>query len=205
MRRAILLNNIDSFIDFVKQGNIVLFPTDTVWGIGVFVEEEDRIEKIFEIKKRNKNKKLPILAGNKNYIYDNFYTSEKERLIIEHFMPGSLTIILKPIKIYPSLVMHEDTVAVRIPNCKDLQYVLSLYPIAATSANISGMNPINNVDKIIEIFGNYHVGIVNFDMCYPKGFSSTIIKFVNNELQILREGDIRREDIEEVIFNDRYE
>ncbi len=202
MRRATLLNNIDSFINFVKQGNIVLFPTDTVWGIGIFVEEEeDKIKRIFEIKNRDKNKKLPILVGNKNYIYDNFYISEKEKLIIEHFMPGPLTMILKAKKKYSSLVMYEDTVAVRIPDCKDLQSALSLYPMAATSANISGMDPINNVDKIIEVFGDYYVGIVNFDMCYPKGLSSTIIKFVDNKLHILREGNIKREDIEEVILN----
>ncbi len=103
--------------DSIKKGGVVVFPTDTVYGIGCDPYNKDAINKIYKIKGREKTKQLPVLAYSKKEIKKIAYLDENSEKISDKFWPGPLTLILKvkDKKIEESLGL-EGKIAVRIPN-----------------------------------------------------------------------------------------
>ena len=97
------------------SGDVVIFPTDTVYGIGAKIDDTIALEKIYEIKRRPKDKRLAVLCANISDIEKIAVLNDTAKKLIENFMPGALTIILKSKKEFISEYIFE-TVAVRIPN-----------------------------------------------------------------------------------------
>jgi L-threonylcarbamoyladenylate synthase len=146
-------------VSVIKNGGVVIFPTDTVYGFLADATNKKAVLKIFKIKKRPKTKTLPIFVSNseladKLAIIDN---SDKE--IIKKKWPGKFTFILrakKPdlIKELSGLCLNKKTIAIRIPKYKFLNLLLKEInrPIAQTSANISGNLATGDIKEIIDIF-----------------------------------------------------
>ena len=126
----------------VNEGGIVIFPTDTVYGIGVNPFNLEAVNKVYEIKERPKEKPLCLLISDLSMIDEiAINVTEKERKIIEAFFPGPLTIILKKSENVPDLVTSgKDTVGIRMPeNDIALRLIREVgKPLATPSANISG-------------------------------------------------------------------
>ncbi len=200
LKKVIAIYKAQDLKEHIKRGDVAVFPTDTVWGIGASIDYENSIKRIFEIKRRDKNKTLPILIGNKEYIYNNFRIDEIEKKIIDNYMPGPLTIVLSAKGNFSKLIKRNGTVAIRIPLCKDLARVLlETGPIAATSANISGESPLNTYDDIEKLKGVDI--IVKYNMCNVSNTASTIVRVENGYIDIIREGAIKAEDIRRLINN----
>jgi len=181
--------------EIIEKGGIVIFPTDTVYGIGCNPYNIDSIKRIYEIKSREKIKSLPVLAYSvdivkKIVVIDNF--TEK---IIQKYWPGPLTLILelKDQKLKESLNL-QNKIAIRIPDSKcTLKLLEKCGLIVGTSANISGNTSYTNPDDCIKNIKNYDV-FLNGGTITSKG-ESTIIEIENKKIKIIREGALKVEDI----------
>ena len=144
--------------ELIKQGKIVIFPTETVYGIGTNGLDENAVRKLYEVKKRPLNKPISLLVSNMemvNLIAKDI--TETEYKIMKNFFPGPLTIILKKKKNVPDIVTAgQDTVGVRMPRGDVARKLveLSRVPIAAPSANISGEPSGTNLQEIMKHFAN---------------------------------------------------
>ncbi len=184
--------------EIIKKGGIVIFPTETVYGIGTNGLNENSVKKIYEIKKRPINKPISLLVSDIKMIEKlTKNITKKEYEIIEKFMPGPLTIILNKSEIVPNIISaNTDTVGIRIPNNEITRKLIELagVPIAAPSANISGEQSETNLNNLMDIFKNKVDYYIDGGEC-KIGVASTIVKVIDEKPYILREGIITKEQI----------
>lgn len=186
----------------IKNGGIAVFPTETVYGIGVNGLDENSIKKLFEAKKRPFSKPISLLVNNIEMIEKvSKNISKQEYALIKTFMPGPLTIILKKKDILPNiLTANLDTVGIRIP-ANNIALDLIKYtgiPIATSSANISGEACCSNIEDIKICFGDnvdYYLDGTTNSINLP----STIVQIIDGIPHILREGSISKEQIISVL------
>ncbi len=185
----------------IKHGGIVVFPTETVYGIGTNGLNEKAVKKLYAIKQRPLSKPISLLVNSIDMINEIAKDITKlEYALIKEFFPGPLTIILKKKEIVPDIVTAtSDTVGVRMPAneiaLKLIEY--SEVPIATPSANISGRTSGTNIDDIMKDFDG------KVDWCIDDGpskigLASTIVQVVNGIPNILRQGAITEEQIKYV-------
>lgn len=185
----------------IKNGKLVLFPTETVYGIGANALDSDAAKKIFIAKGRAQDNPLIVHISNfqmLKQIVEKIGNLEKK--LIEKFWPGPLTIIFQRKSIIPNIVTANlDTVAIRMPSNKIAQKLIEKagVPIAAPSANISGKPSGTNVEDIIaELDGK--VSYILDGGFTDIGLESTVIKVNDGKIDILRPGKITKEQLEEV-------
>ena len=191
-------HGIDQILTAYKKGQIIGFPTDTVYGIGCDPFNKNSISKIFELKKRNDNKKFPILGFSKEDIKKIVIFDSAAEKIAEKFWPGQVTILLPIREEFSEKIENNGKLAVRVPNNECLLSILKKCKlIIGTSANISGEESIINshdcIIKLPEIDILVDGGKIN-----SQG-ESTIIDFVDGNLKIIREGSISKKEIENVL------
>ncbi len=181
---------------------ILIFPTDTVYGIGTPIFDIDGINKIYEIKKRPKDKPLACLCADINQIDKIAYLNNDIIKLINEFLPGALTIILNSKEEVIKKIGYK-TIGIRIPNSKCALSILKEYgPMLTTSVNDSGDVPLNNYDEIKEKYNNLVDKIYKSDE-QSSNLSSTVILVDNDNIKILREGSIKKEDILRILNNDK--
>ena len=147
-------------IKILQKGGIILYPTDTIWGIGCDARNKNAVSKIFNIKRREEKKSLISLVCNKNMI-DRF-TDSKQLKISNPKKPT--TIIYQNVSgLAKNLIANDNTAGFRITNDKFCNLLISLFgsPIVSTSANISGSNSPNQFSEISEEIKNNVDYIVN--------------------------------------------
>ncbi len=195
-------NELDNCIEVLRNGGIVIFPTETVYGIGTNAYCEKSVEKIYEIKERPEEKPLSILVSNVNEISKYaIINNSMEEQIIKNFMPGPITIILeKRPEVFDYITSGKNTIGIRIPDNKIILKILEALklPIVAPSANISGHPSGIELNEILPDFEN------KVDICIDGGKSelsesSTIVQVVDNEIKVLRQGKILKQDIENIL------
>lgn len=193
---------IEKAAQIIQNGGIVVFPTETVYGIGGNAFNENAINKIYNIKERTYKKPISVLVNNVKMIESVACDiSDEEYTIINKFMPGPLTLILKKKENIPNiLTSNTDTIGVRIPaNELTLKLIEETgVPIATSSANISGDKSNTEIDEIIKNFGDkvdYYIDGGRTSI----GIASTVVQIVNRKPIILREGSISIEEIEETL------
>ena len=192
---------LDQAVEALEMGSIVAYPTETFYGLGVKFDREDSLKKLYDLKKRPKDKALPLIFANKGLLP--LVTKSVNRsavLLMERFWPGPLTLILPAEKdISRYITAGTGKVAVRIPG---KSFALSLaqrahFFITATSANLSGMPPARDADTVIRYFGD-RIDIVIDGGLTLGGLPSTIVEVTGEEIKILREGAISRELLEAI-------
>lgn len=182
--------DIEKITKLLNEGKIVITPTDTIYGIMGDSTNEEVIKKIYKIKNRPLNKPLILLMDSYEMIKK--YTkniNDKEEKLIKEFMPGLVTVILeKNDKVNNLITSNTNYVGIRIPNNKELLEIINKLdkPVISTSANISEEISITNIEQLDKEIKD------NVDYIYGVGEilnqSSTIVKFENGKLIILREG-----------------
>lgn len=190
----------------IKAGGIVIFPTETVYGIGVNGLNETAIKKLYEVKKRPITKPISLLVNSIEMIEEVAKDiTEIEYDLIKKFLPGPLTIVLKKKENVPNIVTAGfDTVGIRMPE-NEIALKLIEYagvPIATPSANISGKPSGTNLKEIKKDFKD------NVDYFIDGGESkigvaSTIVQIIDGNPHILRKGKISEEQIMEQILISR--
>ena len=189
------LSGITLAIESIKNGGVVIFPTDTVYGIGCDPYNEDAVERIYQLKNRDSTKPLPVLAYSKRVLENIVEFDETASRIAEKFWPGRLTIVL-PLKDdkLKKLSRGTNTLAVRVPNNKCvLAFLKKCELVVGTSANISGKEPFTDPQNIEN-------DVIDCDIFLNDGIiqssgASTVIKIENEEIKILRSGDISENDL----------
>ena len=191
---------IEEIANAIKEGKLIIFPTDTVYGIGTNAYNEEACKKIYEIKGRPSCKPLSILISDISMIEDLVENiSPTEQKIIEKFWPGPLTMKFKKRKgILPDIISAGDEY-VRIRLIKNgLIYKIiekAEVPVVAPSANISGHPTGIKINNIIKELG----GKVDYILdCgdYKSDEPSTIVQVEDEKGVVIREGKIKREELE---------
>ena len=181
--------------EIIENGGVVIFPTDTVYGIGCNPYNANAVKKIYEIKSREKIKSLPVLASSIQIVKEISIIDEFTEKIIKKYWPGPLTLILKlKDKNLKKSLNLEDKIAVRIPNSEcTLKLLNKCNLLVGTSANISGDSSFTDPQECMKNVKNYGV-FVDGGTITSKG-ESTIIEIKNEKIHIIREGALKKEDI----------
>ena len=188
-------------VSILRQGGLVVFPTDTVYGLGACIKIPQAIERVYGVKERPHGMALPLLLA------DTLQISEVAEsvppiawLLADKFLPGALTIVLPKSSPVPDIITAGGaTVAVRIP---DQPVPIALIrglgePIVGTSANLSGRPSPLTADEVYSQLGDKIDFIIDGGKC-PAGRESTVVDVTKEIPVILREGAISREEIEQV-------
>jgi len=154
-------NQIESTLEIatkiLKSSGVIIYPTDTIYGMGGNAFDEEAIEKVMKIKNRDKEKPLLVFVKDIKSARRIACIDSKVEKILENIWPGPVTVVLRKKDIIPySLTGNGETVAVRIP---DNEFVLKLleyvdFPIIATSANVSGDKNLFDAEEIMQKFNN---------------------------------------------------
>lgn len=184
----------------LENHGVIAFPTETVMGLGVFYDDFEAYTRLNVVKNRPEDKPYTMMLGDVKYIAEYAYIDEKAEKIINKFMPGSITLLLKAKETVPTYVTHNTgVIGIRVPSlnyiCEMLSYVKK--PLLVPSANKSGEKPAINSEEVKKIFKNELNYIVEGSA--PGGLPSTLVDLTEDRIKILREGPITLEMILEAI------
>jgi len=186
-------------IEHVRSGGILVFPTDTVYGLGCGVFSITGIKSIYQLKGREANKAIAVLLSDLEQI--DMVTAEFSPgayHLAERFLPGPLTLVVLKQSGIPAELSSLPTIGIRIPNHPFARALLrACGPMAVTSANRSGNPSATNISEVIGQFGEQIPMIIDGGQS-PGGQSSTVVDCTGVEPLILREGPISMIDIQKV-------
>jgi len=187
--------------NIIKNGGLVLFPTETVYGIGANGLDENAVKKIFIAKGRKQDNPLILHVSDYEMLKEiSKDINETEQKLIEEFWPGPFTIILERTEKVPDIVTGGlTTVGIRMPENIIAQKLIkySNVPIAAPSANISGKPSGTRIEDILEELKEKVDYIIDGGEC-KIGLESTVVRVIDNIPHILRPGKITAEQIKKV-------
>ena len=189
-------------VSALKNGKIVVYPTDTLYGLGADVFNEKAVKNVFLIKHRPLINPLSIAVSCVKDLEELVFLDERTLNIIKSFLPGCLTIVLKKKENIPDIVTAgSSNVAVRIPDNKIALRLLSDFgPLICTSANIHGQSTPTVINDIRMQFKEEDIAVY-IDDGNLNGEPSTIVDLTSDEIVILREGIISKEQILDVLNN----
>lgn len=170
-------------------GKVIVFPTDTVYGIGALFDDVEGINKIYNLKHRDKTKPLACLAGKKEDILPYVNINNDKTLELMNLWPGALTLIFEK-KVKGLVNANISTIGFRIPNSKIALTILKHFGImAVTSMNLSGKEPLNDIESIERNFSD-EIDYLVIDEEQLSTVSSTILDISTNAVKVLRKGEI---------------
>ena len=183
----------------LSRGDVIVYPTDTLYALGADIYNEDAVKKVFKIKRRPRNLPLPIAVSNFKEMEKIAYTNDLVKTVVEQLLPGELTVLLfKKDKVSNAITTGSNKVAVRIPGNDIALDLLSKFgPLTVTSANIHRQKTpyvINDItmqfSKDIQVYLDY--GKLD-------GKPSTIVDLTSKDLVIVRQGSITKKEILDAI------
>ena len=191
-------NGINKIVNAYENGQIIAYPTDTVYGIGCNPFNKDSISKIYDIKNREGEKRFPILGFSKKELEKIVEFNTIAENISEKFWPGQITMLLPIRKEMSQRISNNGKLAVRVPNNECVLAILEKCKlIVGTSANISGEKSILDSNECKTKLPEIDI-LVNGGKITSLG-ESTIIDFIDDQLKVIREGSISKQDIEKIL------
>lgn len=189
-------NALTSALEILLSGGLVAFPTDTVYGVGSLVFHEQAIESIYIAKDRPIEKAIPVLIGDPtdlSKVADEIPIFAMK--LIARFWPGPLTVLVPKKATLPEAISATSTVGVRVPDHDIARALLRLAgPMAVTSANISGQPSPTTAQQVYEQLEGRIPMIIDGGET-PGGVPSTLVDCTGDEIQVLREGPISKEQL----------
>lgn len=194
-------DHIASCASTLSDGGIIVFPTDTVYGIGCNPYYDESVERIFQIKDRSEDKPLPVMGYSISDIEKLVHMSPLAKSLAQYFWPGALTIVspCKDNNISRRVMAGGDNLAVRIPGNSCTQSLLRFCKyLIGTSANVSGRKPCTSSYEVLSS------GLSGFDLVLDGGalgggIESTIIEVIDSNVRILREGVIKSDRVYDTV------
>lgn len=189
----------------LAQGGLVVFPTETVYGIGALATDQGAIDKLFAYKTRREGKPLSIAVADSKMAEQYVEVNEVARNLYDNFLPGPITVISKGLgKVAKGVESENDTLGIRIP---DYPLVLEILrelgsPITATSANASYKKKPYTVEDILNNLSEKQKDLIDLIIDVgelPKNEPSTVVDTTQGEQVVLRQGDIKLTKIRETI------
>lgn len=192
-------NEIDKLADILKNDGVISVPTDTVYGLCARISTQKAHDKLVKVKNRPEEKAFPIMCADEQQIKSIAIVEERTEKIIQTFMPGPITLILKKNSDLPEYVTNgKETIAIRMATSKELESLIIKIksPIFMTSANQSGNPECTNLDDIERVCPLLD-GMLEGNVFFKE--ASTIVDCSSEEIKILRTGPISMEQIIKVI------
>jgi L-threonylcarbamoyladenylate synthase len=194
-------DHIASCASSLSDGGIIVFPTDTVYGIGCNPYYDESVERIFQIKDRSEDKPLPVMGYSISDIEKLVHMSPLAKSLAQYFWPGALTIVspCKDNNISRRVMAGGDNLAVRIPGNRCTRSLLRFCKyLIGTSANVSGRKPCTSSYEVLSS------GLTGFDLVLDGGalgggIESTIIEVIDSNVRILREGVIKSDKVYDTV------
>ncbi len=188
----------------LRRGGTIIYPTDTVYGLGANACDWNAVDQIFKIKNRPYAKPLPIIARNMEWVKELAVVPTKLEKVLSDLWPGATTVILPRKKVIPAIVTAGTaTVGVRIPDYQLADRLLAKfgYPLTATSANISGEEATGDIEKIFESFKDkvWKPDLVLNAGNLPQSLPSAIVDFSKIKPKILRVGPSNPEQLMKIL------
>lgn len=179
----------------LKNGGVIAFVTDTVWGIGCLPDNKKAVDKIYEIKGRDLSKPLILMSNEASNLLpyvENVPQTAKN--LMNNFWSGALTLVLKKSDLTPGFITSNfDTVGLRVPNNKAFKQIcedIDGHVLATTSANLSGQQSAKTFEEAVDFIGNFVDLVITDDGEKAQGLESTVVLVVDDEVKILRQGAV---------------
>lgn len=185
-------------IQEIKNSNVVAFPTETVYGLGVISNSKEAFEHLVETKKRRPDKPFTLMLSKKEDIEKYAKISLNTKRVIEHFMPGEITILVPPREHLDSwITLNSKYIGIRISGMKEVSQLIDQvgFPLLVTSANISGEKTLNSFEETYHVFNGKISYIVNGET--SSKLPSTIV-ICDENIELVRLGSISFEEIKNV-------
>ena len=189
--------NLNEAVKVIKKGGVVVFPTDTVYGLIADAKNKTAVKKIFKVKKRSFKKPLPVFVKDLKMAKGLVKIDKKQEKILKKCWPGKVTVILKAklTKFPKGIISKDKKIGLRIPDYKFLNILLRKLnrPLAETSANISGKRA---SIKIKEVFKQFERRRYQPDLVFDGGnlrisLPSTVVDLI--DFKILRKGEVSKD------------
>ena len=193
-------NDVTAALKALKRGEVVLYPTDTLYALGADILNERAVRKVFDIKHRPYSIPLPVAVASMHSMEQLAYLNTTAKKIIKHFLPGTLTIIVKKKPSVPDLVTSgQDNVAIRIPNNTIALQLLAHYgPLTVTSANLHTQQTLGIINDILMQLHTHDIPVCLDDGMH-EGTPSTIVDVTTLKLKVIRQGLITEQQLQEAI------
>lgn len=181
---------IQNAVQVLKEGGVILYPTDTVWGLGCDASNEQAVQRIYEIKQREASKSMIILTNGERMIWSTFNEIPDVAWEIMELSEKPTTLVLdNPKNIAKNLIAEDNSVGMRLvkdPFCVGVMNQLKK-PLVSTSANLSGAPTPNSFEQISPEIRQLVDYVVNLHREKPSGTPSTIIKLTRDaQVKIIR-------------------
>ena len=187
-------------VEDLLKGEVVGFPTETVYGLAIVYNSKEAFDKIYQIKQRSITKPISAMVANKEVLKNIAVVDKRASQVVDNLMPGSITVIL-PAKdnLLEHVTFNLNTIGVRIPTNETALRILSEIniPLLVTSANISNEPSLLKAKDVYTKFNGKIASLIDEDAI--NGVASTVVDLTKKPIKILREGPISKERIEEVL------
>ena len=187
-------------LEALNNHQVIAFPTETVFGLGVFFDDEKAYQLLNQIKRRKEDKPYTLMLHDINEIKRYAYLKDAELEALKQFMPGPVTLLLKCKDNVPSYVTHNTgVIGVRVPANKEALELLTYLkkPLLVPSANRADEKPAMNDKEVKEIFKDEIAVIIPGRS--EGGLPSTIVDLTGEEIKLVRQGPISLEDIKKAL------
>ena len=184
----------------LNNHKVIAFPTETVFGLGVFYDDKVAYELLNKIKNRREDKPYTMMLDEVSKINEYAFINDKYLPIINKYMPGSLTILVRAKKNVPAYVTHDTgIIGIRIPSNKEALDLLRFIkkPLLVPSANKADQKPALSAEEVKAIFKDEIACIVPGEI--SSGEPSTIIDLTGDEIKLIRKGPIPLEELNQLI------
>lgn len=184
-------------VDVLNNGGLVVFPTDTVYGLAALPDTSEHVERLYTVKGRSSTRAIAILIGNsEDLVRVSSSLPEVVLRLAKRFWPGPLTLIVPRHPSLPDVLSPQPTIGVRMPNHAVALTLLRMTgPLAVTSANLSGQDNANTAQEALaQLKGRVHL-ILDGGRT-PGGVPSTVVDCTTPELVILRKGPITLDELQ---------
>ena len=187
-------------LEALNNHQIIAFPTETVYGLGVFYDDQEAYELLNTVKRRKEDKPYTMMLSNVEDVEKYAFIQNKYLNLIKKYMPGSLTILVRSKDNVPNYVTHNTgIIGIRIPSNKEaldlLKYVKK--PLLVPSANRADQSPARTYEEVVTIFGDEVKVVVPGQI--QSGEPSTIIDLTGEEIKLVRKGPIPFEELNQLI------
>lgn len=192
------VHGIERVVGYLRDGEVIAYPTETIYGLGADVFNKKAVKKIYDLKARDYGLPISILVADLDMLRDCVERVPEEALsLIRKFWPGPLTILFPASHRFPQgLVTNTGKVGIRISSNPIASAIVRAFgkPITTTSANRSGFPPSLIVRHITKYFGDRIACIVDGGECEPSR-GSTVVDIAGETMSIIREGAISAEEV----------
>ena len=184
----------------LNNHQVIAFPTETVFGLGVFYDDQKAYELLNILKRRKEDKPYTMMLSKVEDIEKYAYVDERYQKLINKFMPGSLTILVRSKDNVPGYVTHNTgIIGIRIPSNKEALELLNYVnkPLLVPSANRADQSPARTCEEVVAIFGDEVKVVVPGKI--ESGEPSTIVDLTGPELKVVRKGPISLEELSQLV------